>query len=137
MYDEMLHKLSSKVRIRSLFKDTHIEDMKRILHRCAEVLEEKQHESDEKILLREKKRKSIEEVHKILHEKGLSISDLEDGIDVPPRRRRNIQKYIFEYNTLSGDTIRWHGSTTGRLPKEFQEFLNRTGKKRLDYVVED
>lgn len=136
IYDEVLHRLSSKMRIRSLFKDVHIEDMERIIQRCVEVLEEKQQERNEKMQRLEEKRQSIEEVHKILNAKGLSISDLEDVAEVAPRRR-NVQKFVFKYVTLSGDTIRWNGSTTGRLPKEFQEFLGRTGKKRLDCVVED
>ena len=41
VYDEVLHRLSSKVRIRSLFKDVHVEDMERVIQRCNEVFEEK------------------------------------------------------------------------------------------------
>ena len=136
IYDEVLYRLSSKVRIRSLFKDMHIEDVERVIQRCSEVLEEKVEEREEKNQRLEQKRKVIEEVRKILDDKGLSVSDLEESTDTAPRRR-NVQKFIFEYETLSGDIVHWHGSTTGRLPKEFQEFLTRTGKKRLDCVSEN
>ena len=95
----------------------------------------KKRELNEKKQRLEQKRKSIEEARKFLDAKGLSISDLEGLTDAAPRRR-NVKKFVFEYSTASGDAVRWHGATTGRLPKEFQEFLGRTGKKRLDCVIE-
>ena len=137
IYDELLHRLSSKVRIRNLFKDLHLEDIERIIQRCTEVKEEKQQELREKENRLQKKKQNIEEIHKILNEKGLSVSDLEEIMDATPRRRRNVKKFIFEYETSTGDLIQWHGSTTGRLPKEFQNFLSRTGKKRTDCVIEN
>ncbi|MCY4177576.1 MAG: H-NS family nucleoid-associated regulatory protein [Endozoicomonadaceae bacterium] len=137
IYDELLHRLSSKVRIRNLFKDLHLEDIERIIQRCTEVKEEKQQELQIKENRLQQKKQNIEEIRKILDEKGLSVSDLEEVIDATPRRRRNVQKFIFEYETSTGELIQWHGSTTGRLPKEFQKFLNRTGKKRTDCVVEN
>ena len=53
-----------------------------------------------------------------------------------PKRRRNVQKYTFEYQTEAGDTVQWQGATTGRLPRDFQAYLVRTGKKRLQCALE-
>ncbi len=135
-YEDLIHRLSSKVKIRSLFKDLHLSDVERIIERCKDVYKEKVSEREEKEKSLVAKRKSIEEVRKILDEKGLSVSDLENSLEMPVRRR-NVQKFVFEFKTLSGDTVQWEGTTIGRLPKEFQSYLYRTGKKRLDCVVEN
>lgn len=41
IFDELLHRLGSKTRIRSLFKDVGMDEMERIINRLNEVLEEK------------------------------------------------------------------------------------------------
>ena len=70
--------------------------------------------------------------------KGLSMSDLNllEAASKESRRKRNVSKHNFQYQTLSGDTVVWYGSTTGRLPKDFQDYLDRTGKKRTDCIVQ-
>ena len=135
MFEEIMHRLSSKTRMRGLFKDTHFEDMERIIDRMNSLLEEKRAAYEEYQAKNKEKEESIEQIRKILEEKGLSLADLGVAEEVAPKKRRNVSKYTFEYVTKAGDTVQWYGSTTGRLPKDFQAYLDETGKKRLDCVV--
>ncbi|WP_252177642.1 H-NS family nucleoid-associated regulatory protein [Endozoicomonas sp. 4G] len=139
IFDELLHRLGSKTRIRSLFKDVGMDEMERVISRMNEVMEEKNQEKEAEDLKRKEKLESVEEIKKVMEAKGLSMSDLnllqEAGRE--GKRKRNVSKHNFEYQTSTGDTVRWYGSTTGRLPKNFQDYLDRTGKKRIQCVVVD
>ena len=139
IFDELLHRLGSKTRIRSLFKDVGMDEMERIINRLNEVLEEKNQEKEVEDLKRKEKLQSVEEIKKAMEAKGLSMSDLNllQEMGKEGKRKRNVSKHNFEYQTHSGDTVRWYGSTTGRLPKEFQDYLDRTSKKRIDCIVDD
>ena len=138
IFEEITHRLSSKTRIRSLFKDVHVEDLERIISRMNDVCQEKQQVREKDEAKRKAKLESIEAIKQIMADRGVSMDDLggQDQEDTP-KRRRNIQKYTFEYQTDAGDTIQWEGATTGRLPRDFQAYLERTGKKRLDCAVEE
>ena len=136
MFEEIMHRLSSKTRIRSLFKDVHLEDMERIIERLQGIINEKRAAEEEAAEKNKEKEASIEQIRQMLEAKGLSLSDLGAADEAQPKRRRNVSKYNFEYVTKSGDTVQWYGSTTGRLPRDFQAYLEETGKKRLDCVVE-
>ncbi|MCL6269713.1 H-NS histone family protein [Sansalvadorimonas sp. 2012CJ34-2] len=135
IFDEIMHRLSSKTRIRSLFKDVHLEDLERILERLQAITEEKRTSYEAEQAKNKEKEESIEQIRQMLEAKGLSLSDLGVAEDDQPKKRRNVSKYTFEYVTKSGDTVQWYGSTTGRLPKDFQAYLDETGKKRLDCVI--
>ena len=136
VFEEIQHRLSSKTRIRSLFKDVHAEDLERIISRMNDVLAEKLEARDKEDEKRQAKMESIEAIKQIMNDRGVSLDDL-GALEVElPKKRRNIQKYTFEYQTEAGDTIQWEGATTGRLPRDFQAYLDRTGKKRLDCVAE-
>ncbi|MCW7555505.1 H-NS histone family protein [Endozoicomonas gorgoniicola] len=136
VFEEIQHRLSSKTRIRSLFKDVHAEDLERIISRMNDVLAEKLEARDKEDEKRQAKMESIEAIKQIMNDRGVSLDDL-GALEVElPKKRRNIQKYTFEYQTEAGDTIQWQGATTGRLPRDFQAYLDRTGKKRLDCVAE-
>lgn len=137
IFDEIQHRLASKARIRSLFKDVHIEDVERIISRMKSILAEKKEALAADEAKRQARQENINEVRRLLAERGLSLDDLGAVEETTPRKRRNVQRLTFQYETNSGDTVTWHGSTTGRLPKDFQTYLDRTGKKRLDCVVED
>lgn len=136
IFDEVLHRLSSKTRIRHLFKDAHVEDLERILSRMKTVLEEKQENREKEEQQRQVKLQSIEAIKQIMADRGVSMGDLGFTEEVSSKRRRNIQKYTFQYEKENGDQAQWQGATTGRLPKDFQEYLERTGKKRMDCVIE-
>lgn len=135
MFEEIMHRLSSKTRMRGLFKDVHFEDMERIIDRMNSLLDEKRAAYEEDQAKSKEKEESIEQIRKILEEKGLSLADLGAAEETAPKKRRNVSKYTFEYVTKAGDTVQWYGSTTGRLPKDFQAYLDETGKKRLDCVI--
>ena len=138
IFEEIQHRLSSKTRIRSLFKDVHVEDLERIISRMNDVCQEKQDARDKDEVKRKAKLESIEAIKQIMADRGVSMDDL-GGLELEdaPKRRRNVQKYNFEYQTEAGDTIQWAGATTGRLPRDFQAYLERTGKKRLDCALEE
>ncbi len=135
MFDEIMHRLSSKNRMRGLFKDTHFEDMERIIERMNSLLEEKRKDFEAEQEKNKEKAESIEQVRKMLEEKGLSLSDLGASDETQPKKRRNVSKHTFEYQTKAGDKVQWYGSTTGRLPKEFQTYLDDSGKKRVDCIL--
>ncbi|CAM3772992.1 H-NS histone family protein [Parendozoicomonas haliclonae] len=135
MFEEIMHRLSSKTRMRGLFKDVHLEDMERIVERMQALIDEKRAEQQAAEEKNKEKAESIEQIRKMLEEKGLSLSDLGGSEDALPKKRRNVSKHNFEYVTKAGDTVTWYGSTTGRLPKEFQLYLEETGKKRQDCIV--
>ncbi|MGY0218502.1 H-NS histone family protein [Endozoicomonadaceae bacterium StTr2] len=139
IFEEVIHRLGSKTRIRSLFKDVHLEDMESMISRMNEVLEEKYQHRKKEELRRQEKQNSIEEIKKVMAHHGLTLDDFGDNPEkatVPARKKRNIKKFTFEYVDQAGDTVQWHGSTTGRLPKDFQVYLEKSGKKRTDCVVE-
>ena len=139
IFEEVLHRLSSKTRIRALFKDVHVEDLERIVSRLNEVLAEKQEAREKEEEKRQEKLVSIENIKKLMADSGVSLGDLgisdQEGA-TKTKRRRNVQKYTFEYQTDAGDTVQWQGATTGRLPRDFQAYLERTGKSRLDCALE-
>ena len=140
IFEEVLHRLSSKTRARQLFKDVHAEDLERMISRLQDVLNEKQEARAKDEEKRKQKLENIEAIRQIMVDRGVSINDLGLGNleldDVTPKRRRNVQKYTFEYQNESGDLIKWEGATTGRLPRDFQTYLERTGKKRLECALE-
>ncbi len=137
-FEELLERLSSKTRIRQLFKDTENSELEKILYRMKGVLLEKQKERDLEEKQRQAKNDSIEVIKRIMVDSGVSMGDLNlVGDSLSEKGRRSIQKYIFEYQTANGDTVTWQGATTGRLPQEFQFYLERTGKKRMDCVIEN
>ena len=139
IFEEVLHRLSSKTRIRQLFKDVHTEDLERIISRLNGALAEKQEARAKDEEKRKKKQESIEVIKQIMADRGVSMTDLGIGNldldEAAPKRRRNIQKYTFEYENESGELVKWDGATTGRLPSDFQAYLQRTGKKRLDCAL--
>lgn len=139
IFEEVLHRLGSKTRIRSLFKDVRPDEMERVISRMNEVLDEKLQDKEVEELKRKEKLQSVEEIKKAMEERGLSLSDLNllEEAGKEPKRKRNVSKHNFEYETIAGDKVRWYGSTTGRLPKAFQDYLDRSGKKRLDCVVDE
>ncbi len=136
VFDEIMHRLSSKTRIRSLFKDVHVEDLDRIVQRLSDVLEEKQKAiSLEKEKL-EAKKSNIDVIRKMMAERGVSLEDF-GQLAHDEKKKRNIKRYLFEYFDERQTPHRWEGSLTGRAPKIFQEYLQRTGRERHDCIIEE
>ena len=140
IFEEVQHRLSSKTRARQLFKDVHAEDLERIISRLQDVLNEKQEARAKDEEKRKQKLENIEAIRQIMVDRGVSMNDLGlNSLDVeenPTKRRRNVQKYTFEYQNEHGEPVKWEGATTGRLPRDFQAYLERTGKKRLECALE-
>ena len=139
--DELHHRLSSKTRIRSLFKDVSVQDLEKILGRLNDVYAEKLKVREVEEEKRQKKLDKIKSIQKEMESLGLTLSDFDGASEggkaaKDGRKRRNVSKHTFQYESMSGDAIKWYGSTTGRLPKEFQDFLEKTGKKRTDCIID-
>ena len=136
IFEEVMHRLSSKTRMRGLFRDVHVEDLERIVTRLQDVLEEKKaavEEQQEKI---KAKQNSIDAIRKMMDEKGISIEDFGSGT-VVEKKKRNIKRFLFEFEDADGGKHQWEGSLTGRAPKIFQEYLQKTGKERSDCIIEE
>ncbi len=136
IFEEVMHRLSSKTRMRGLFKDVHIEDMERIVSRLKDVLDEKRTSivaEQEKL---QAKQSSIDVIRKMMDEQGVSIEDFGQVVS-GEKKKRNIKRFLFEFADKGGSTHQWEGSLTGRAPKIFQEYLQRTGKERSDCIIAD
>ena len=137
LLDEIHHRLGSKSRIRSLFKDISVHELEKMLDRLRDVHQEKLQSRVKEDAKRQKKLDDIAAIQKEMAELGVTLSDL-DGIDdsgKSTKRRRVVTKHIFQYEDAAGELVQWEGSTTGRLPKEFQEYLEKTKKKRAECIV--
>ena len=137
LLDEIHHRLGSKSRIRSLFKDISVHELEKMLERLRDVHQEKLQSRVKEDAKRQKKLDDIAAIHKEMAELGVTLSDL-DGITdsgKSTKRRRVVTKHIFQYEDAAGEPVQWEGSTTGRLPKEFQEYLEKTNKKRAECIV--
>lgn len=137
LLDEIHHRLGSKSRIRSLFKDISVHELEKMLDRLRDVHQEKLQSRVKEDAKRQKKLDDIAAIQKEMAELGVTLSDL-DGIDdsgKSTKRRRVVTKHIFQYEDAAGELVQWEGSTTGRLPKEFQEYLEKTNKKRAECIV--
>ena len=136
IFEESLSVMKSKVQLRKLFKDMHIEDVKSIISRIETIYEEKllvQMEAEEE---QNRKRDAIEAVLKEMQEKGLSIDDFQGvGKADTERKGKPRQRFQFQYEAKDGAVVNWEGATTGRIPSEFSAYLERSGKERKDCIV--
>ncbi|WP_067515789.1 H-NS family histone-like protein [Endozoicomonas ascidiicola] len=137
-FDELHDRLSSKTRIRSLFKAATVQDLEKILARLNELYTEKLQSREQEDLERQRKKDDITAIQKKMSDLGLTLSDLDVLSDttISRKRRRTSKKHTFQYENTKGETILWKGSSTGRLPKEFQEYLEKHQKKRAECIVE-
>ena len=136
IFDEALSVLKSKVQIRKLFHDMHAEDMQRVISRIEAVYEEKKVAQVEAEEEQARKREAVEAVLKQMQELGLSAGDIAPGVtEGAPRKGKPRQRFAFAYENSAGESVNWEGATTGRIPAEFTDYLNRTGKERKDCIV--
>ncbi|MDP0561701.1 MAG: H-NS family nucleoid-associated regulatory protein [Candidatus Endonucleobacter sp. (ex Gigantidas childressi)] len=139
IFDDLLSLLHSKTRIRSLFRDIDNDEMTRIINRMSNVLDEKIKLKDKESEKRAERIKMLVEIQKNMKNHGLSIDDLygTSGTSSSRDTKKQRERYSFQYDTISGDTVLWYGSGVGRLPKDFLLYLERTGKKRMDCVISE
>ncbi|MFK0569981.1 hypothetical protein [Endozoicomonas sp.] len=138
LLDELHHRLGSKSRIRSLFKDVSVQDLEKMLDRLKEVHGEKLQSRVKEDVKRQKKMSDIAAIQKEMTDLGITLSDF-DNLTEPGKsnkRRRTAAKHSFQYKNMAGETVLWEGSTTGRLPRDFQKYLEKTQKKRTECIVE-
>ena len=114
----------------------HAEDLQRIISRIEAIYDEKlmaQMEAEEATA---RKREAIETVLKQMQELGLSANDLnKTSGENTTRKSKPRQRFQFRYENHSGENVEWVGATTGRIPSEFSDYLNKTGKERKDCIV--
>ena len=136
IFEESMNIMKSKIQLRKLFKDMHIEDVKRIISRIETIYEEKllvQMEAEEE---QSRKRNAVEAVLKEMQDKGLSIDDFQGLAKADTERKgKPRQRFQFQYEQEDGTVVNWEGATTGRIPAEFSAYLERTGKERKDCIV--
>ena len=138
IFDEALSVLKSKVQIRKLFQDMHAEDMQRVISRIEAIYEEKMSAQVEAEEEQARKREAVEAVLKQMQELGLSAGDIAPGsTEGAPRKGKPRQRFVFTYENADGESVNWEGATTGRIPGEFSDYLNRTGKERKDCIVSE
>ena len=137
LLDEIHHRLGSKSRIRSLFKDISVHELEKMLDRLKDVHKEKLQSRVKEDARRQKKMDDIAAIQKEMAELGVTLSDLDSIGDSgkSTKRRRVVTKHVFQYENAAGETVEWEGSTTGRLPKDFQEYLEKTKKKRAECII--
>lgn len=140
IFEESLAVLKSKTKLRALFRDVHIEDVESVLSRVQAVLEEKTEEARQQAAALQEKQERLQGIVQMMKEHGISLEDLDvlagKSITRKPRKRRDVQRMTFRYETNGGNQVIWQGSNAGRIPADFAAYLERTGKKRLDCVVE-
>ncbi|MTI13587.1 H-NS histone family protein [Sansalvadorimonas verongulae] len=135
IFEEIMHRLSSKTRMRGLFRDVHVEDMERIVSRLQDVLDEKRQAVMAEQQKLQAKKDSIDAIRKMMEEQGVSLEDFGQPA-AGEKKKRNIKRYLFEYQDADGGVHQWEGSLTGRAPKLFQDYLQRAGKERADCIIE-
>ncbi len=138
IFEESLAVLKSKTKLRTLFKNVHIEDVENVLSRVQAVLEEKKEEVEQQAAAQQEKQEQLQTIIQLMKEHNISPEDLNDTLagKSTTRKRRDVQRMTFRYETNEGNEIIWEGSNAGRIPADFAAYLERTGKKRLDCVVE-
>ena len=138
IFEESLAVLKSKTKLRTLFKNVHIEDVENVLSRVQAVLEEKKDEVEQQVAALQEKQEQLQTIIQLMKDHSISLEDLNDALagKSTTRKRRDVQRMTFRYETDAGNEIIWEGSNAGRIPADFAAYLERTGKKRLDCVVE-
>ncbi|GFS26635.1 DNA-binding protein H-NS [Elysia marginata] len=138
IFEESLAVLKSKTKLRTLFKSVHIEDVENVLSRVQAVLEEKKEEVEQQAAALQEKQEQLQTIIQLMKDHNISLEELNDSLagKSTTRKRRDVQRMTFRYETNEGNEIIWEGSNAGRIPADFAAYLERTGKKRLDCVVE-
>lgn len=137
IFEESLAILKSKTKLRTLFKNIHVEDVKNVLSRVQSVLEEKKEDVEQQAVSLQAKQEQLKSVIQLMKEHNISLEELNNSLaGKSTRKRRDVQRMTFRYETNDGNEIIWEGSNAGRIPSDFATYLERTGKKRLDCVVE-
>lgn len=139
IFEESLAVLKSKTKLRHLFRNEHVEDVEKTLARVQAVLEEKKEEIAQQAEALQAKQEHLQTIALLMKEHDISLEDLSEitaGKPKKTRKRRDVQRMNFRYKTEDGHEVIWEGSNAGRVPTDFAAYLERTGKKRLDCVVE-
>ena len=139
IFEEAIDILKSKVQMRKLFQDMHVEDLQRVVSRIESIYEEKllvQFEEEEE---QGRKKEAVDTIVNQMKELGLSLEDLEAiaGSSTTTRKHKPRQRFVFSYEANDGSAVNWEGATTGRIPAEFSDYLQRTGKDRKDCIVSE
>ncbi len=138
IFEEAIDILKSKVQMRKLFQDMHVEDLQRVVSRIETIYEEKLLVELEQKEEQNRKREAVEAVVNQMKELGLSLEDLDTiNVGTSTRKHKPRQRCVFSYETKEGIAVNWEGAATGRIPAEFSDYLQRTGKERKDCIVSE
>ncbi len=134
IFEQSISILKSKIKLRNLCKPMHVEDVEAIIARLKAVYNEKLEEAEKEEKLNLVKSKLIKQIIDLMNKGNISKEDLDNAIDAKTKKR-NIKRRTFCYKNVSGSEIYWRGSSGGRIPTAFRQYLNKTGKKREDCIV--
>lgn len=138
IFEEALDILKSKVQLRKLFQDMHAEDLQRVINRIESIYEEKllvQMEAEEELI---RKREAVDAILNQMKDMGVKPSDIEAIVgNIPTRKHKPRQRFVFSYESQTGNPVSWEGATTGRIPSGFSDYLKRTGKDRKDCITSE
>lgn len=138
IFEEAIDVLKSKVQVRKLFQDMHVEDLQRVINRIESIYEEKMLNQKEVEEEQARKKEAVQSIVQQMKDQGLSLEDLEVVAGTTStRKHKPRQRFVFNYETPDGQSVNWEGATTGRIPAEFSEYLSRTGKDRKDCIVSE
>ena len=135
--DNLLSILRSKTRLRQLLKPMHPEDIQHVMVRIGYVLEEKRQDEAAAKEKQRQRQSQVDEIRTLMNEQGLTLKDLGDSGRKVRKPRQPTMRYTFQYQSGDGESRCWKGSKTGRLPLDFKVYLERTGKKRMECIVEE
>ena len=137
VFEESIAILKSKVKLRTLFKHVHIEDLEGVMSRLQSVYDEKRQEVEQEVEANKHKIEALQHIVEIMKKHHISQDELIAFLEgkSTTRKRRNVRRCTFRYETEAGSEIIWEGSNAGRIPTAFRQYLDRTGKRREDCVV--
>ena len=136
MSNDLLAILRSKTRLRQLLKPMHPEDLQHVMVRVGYVLEEKRQALSAIEEKKQQRQGQVDEIRTLMDEQGLTLKDLGGSGRKTRKPRQPTTRYTFQYQSADGKTQCWEGSKMGRLPLDFKAYLERTGKKRMECVIE-
>jgi DNA-binding protein H-NS len=141
---DMLAVLNNRAHLRRTLKDTHTDELEKIIERLQFIHVEKLKEKQAAVAQRAAKNQAKEDVLALMAEKGLDITDFvtlpseqkkaTPGKKAPPklflyRWKEGIHTY--EYQGLNLGLI----STKAKNGERFAKYLKKTNKKRSEFIV--
>jgi len=127
--------LTHKNRLKAALKGLGLDDLLKLQDNIAEFIELSKDELERQKELEQQKQQNIEEVRKIIADKGLSFEEVIGEVaKEQPVSGRSIVKQKYQIIDENGELHRWSGR--GRAPKPFQKYFD-AGNSKESCLIED